>query len=304
EAPLLKEFEVSCAEAGYYPDWSWLPNAPSHAELVLPKLKALTLQYTPFKWSSPMLVKNLSSLNLRALPSTGLTLDRILYIVANNPCLESLTLNFSSVLPTVLPLSPTTLRRLKTLHIGGHAILLHLVDVLVLPALTELALDLEARDTVEDSICSLLVRSSDPPVVHLSIAYGLHIDTAYFYAPPLNLMLSWSAVLPDLPHLQSLHIGSTALEPLFVALSEEPWLCPDLEELRMKGCHMHSDGLGKLVSMVELRNPPDGALAQAPVKRLKSLELYDCAGIGEDVLEWLGSRVDEVVCTSDPEYDR
>ncbi|KAG6806482.1 hypothetical protein H0H92_011167, partial [Tricholoma furcatifolium] len=145
--------------------WPWLPNAPSHAELVLSKLKALTLQYTPFKWSSPMLVK------------------------------ESLTLNFFSVLPTILPLSPTTLRRLKTFDIGEHAILLHLVNFLVLPALTDLALDLEARDTVEDSICSLLMCSSDPPVVHLSIVYGLHIDTAYFYAPPLNLMLSCPQLL-------------------------------------------------------------------------------------------------------------
>ncbi|GLB38981.1 hypothetical protein LshimejAT787_0601430 [Lyophyllum shimeji] len=88
EAPLLREFEVSSAEAAFYQEWQWLPNAPQNATLVLPKLRTLTLQYTPFKWSSPMLRTNLHTLNLRALPTSHLPLDRILYIIANNPHLN------------------------------------------------------------------------------------------------------------------------------------------------------------------------------------------------------------------------
>ncbi|KAG6901920.1 hypothetical protein C0995_006630 [Termitomyces sp. Mi166 len=300
DAPLLKEFEVSSAETAYYPEWQWLPNAPPNATLVLPNLKTLTLQYTPFKWSSPMFRTNLHTLNLRALPACHLPLDRILYIIASNPALESLTLHFQGALPAVLPLSPTTLPLIKTLQIGGHYSLSQLIDVLVLPQLTTLTLDIEPRDPIEDTISNLLTRSSKPSLAHLSIAYGNSSNN--FYYGPSGTVIAWPSLLGDLTHLESLRIGGTTLEPLLSVLGEEPWACPNLEALGVRNCHALGEGVVKLVAMVEARNPQP-PLIQGTVKRLKSLELYDCASFGEDVVEWLGSRVEEVVCT-EPEFDR
>ncbi|KNZ73251.1 hypothetical protein J132_08019, partial [Termitomyces sp. J132] len=301
DAPLLKEFEVSSAETAYYPEWQWLPNAPPNAALVLPKLKTLTLQYTPFKWSSPMFRTNLHTLSLRALPACHLPLDRILFIVANNPSLESLTLHFQGALPAVLPLSPTTLPLIKTLQIGGHYTLAQLIDVFILPQLNSLTLDIEPRDPLEDTISNLLTRSSKPALTHLSIAYGNSSNTSSFYYGPSGIIISWPALLADLTHLESLRIGGTTLDPLLSSLSEEPWACPSLEALGMRNCHALGEGVVKLVAMVEARNPLPPT--QGPVKRLKSLELYDCASVGEDVVAWLGSRVEEVACT-EPEFDR
>ncbi|KAG6856919.1 hypothetical protein H0H87_012169 [Tephrocybe sp. NHM501043] len=303
DAPLLREFEVTSAEAAYYQDWSWLPNAPPNASLVLPSLETLTLQFTPFKWSSPMLRTNLRTLNLRALPTAQLPLDRILYIVSNNPALEFLTLHFQSVLPAVLPLSPTSLTYLKNLHLGGHHTLSQLIDVLILPELHELALDIEAREPIEESITSLLTRSSKPALSHLSIGHGSSPNSQAFYYGSSGASIAWATLLPELPDLESLHVGGTPLEPLLLALGEEPPVCPELEVLSMRNCHGHSDGVGKLVAMVETRNPPLGAGTGVQAKRLRSLEVYDCASIGEDVVDWLGSRVDEVVCT-DADYER
>ncbi|KAF5383174.1 hypothetical protein D9615_004893 [Tricholomella constricta] len=322
DAPLLKEFEVSSAEAAFYPEWQWLPNAPSNATLVLPSLQTLTLQYTPFKWSSPMLRTNLHTLTLRALPTSHHPLDRILYIVANNPSLESLTLHFQGVLPAVLPLTPTTLAHVKKFHVGGHFILSQLVDTLVLPALVDLTLDIEAREPIEDTITNLLTRSSAPSLTHLSIAYGTATNPASFYYGPSGTMISWSTLLVDLAHLQSLHIGGTPLEPLLAALGVPDddtnqmtaWGCPKLEVLGMRNCHAHTEGVVKLVQMVEARNPPLGgggggsAGGPAPVNgvtpaRLRSLEMYDCASLGEDVVQWLHCRIGEVVCT-EPDFDR
>ncbi|KAF8067945.1 hypothetical protein FPV67DRAFT_1494339 [Lyophyllum atratum] len=319
DAPLLKEFEVSSAEAAFYPEWQWLPNAPQNATLVLPKLQTLTLQYTPFKWSSPMLRTNLHTLSLRALPTSHLPLDRILYIIANNPSLESLTLHFQGVLPAVLPLTPTTLSHVKTFHIGGHFILSQLVDVLALPSLTDLTLDIEAREPIEDTISNLLTRSNKPSLTHLSIAYGTSSSNSSFYYGPSGIVISWTALLADLAHLQTLHIGGTPLEPLLAALGRpdddtnqmSAWGCPKLEVLGMRNCHAHSEGVVKLVQMVEARNPSlsgGGASGSGSVNgvmpaRLKSLELYDCASLGDDVVAWLTNRIGEVVCT-EPDYDR
>ncbi|RDB27535.1 hypothetical protein Hypma_003789 [Hypsizygus marmoreus] len=319
DAPLMKEFEVSSAEAAFYPEWQWLPNASANATLVLPKLETLTLQYTPFKWSSPMLRSNLHSLNLRALPTAHLPLDRILFIIANNPALESLTLHFQGVLPPILPLAPTTLPLLKTFHIGGHYILSQLVDSLSLPVLDSLTLDIEAREPIEDTISSLLARSSNPPLTHLSVAYGSSSGSSTFYYGPSGIVISWTTLLLELGGLESLYIGGTPLEPLLMALGVPDddnngmtaWACPKLKALGMRNCHAHSEGVVKLVQMVEARNPAqsNGGSTSAsmvggvtPV-RLKTLELYDCASLGQDVVEWLKSRVEEVVCT-EPEYER
>ncbi|KAG5643035.1 hypothetical protein DXG03_001647 [Asterophora parasitica] len=318
DAPLLREFEVSSAEAAFYPEWQWLPNAPSNATLVLPKLDTLTLQYTPFKWSSPMLRTNLHTLNLRALPTSHHPLDRILHIIANNTSLESLTLHFQGVLPAVLPLTPTTLPHLKRLGIGGHHILTQLVDILNLPMLVDLELDIETRDQpIEDTISALLVRSSAPTLTHLSIAYGPTANHNSFYYGPTGVLIAWPSLLADLSSLQSLHVGGTPLEPLLAALGVpdddtnqmSAWGCPKLEVLGMRNCHAHSEGVIKLVQMVEARNPKLGSgggsqlVSGITPTRLKSLEMYDCASLGEDVVEWLQCRIGEVVCT-EPDFAR
>ncbi|KAF8219338.1 hypothetical protein L208DRAFT_1418372 [Tricholoma matsutake] len=316
DAPLLREFEVSSADPAFYPEWQWLPNASASDPLVLPNLRTLTLQHTPFKWSSPMLRTNLTTLNLRALPTAHLPLDRILYIIANNPSLQSLILHFQGVLPAILPLSPTTLHHLSTLSIGGHYFLSQLVDTLSLPALDTLTLDIEAREPIEDTISSLLSRSAYPALKHLAVAYGAASTSASFYYGPSGIVISWSALLSELVALRTLHIGGTPLEPLLAALGppEEDtnnqagtWACPRLESLGMRNCHTHSEGVAKLVQMVEARNPDGGSSGGAggaggPV-RLKELELYDCASLGQDVVHWLKGRIEEVVCT-EPAYER
>jgi hypothetical protein len=365
DAPLLREFEVSSVEAGYFAEWPWLPNASSLTPPVsLPNLRTLTLQHTPFKWSSPML-RNLHSLNLRALPTTHLPLDRILAIIANNPQLQSLALHIQGVLPAVLPLSPLTLPHLKSLCVGGHYHLITILDNLILPTLTTLTLDIEARDPIEDAISSLLVRSNRPPLEHLAIAYSTNLPhtaaavaAAAFYYGPGGMVITWSQLLAELPELKSLRVGGTALEPLLGALAPpdddaltglnpgplhppQPnpanailgvgsggvavggssasgqgwaWACPRLEVLGLRSCHAHSEGVNKLVQMVEARNPPLSAsnfsnngnttatsmlsiaLAVTPV-RLRRLEMHNCTNLGEDVMKWLEGRITEVICT-------
>lgn len=265
-----------------------------------------------------MLRTNLHTLNLRALPTSHLPLDRILYIIASNPALESLTLHFQGVLPAILPLVPTTLHSVKTFNIGGHFILSQLVDSLILPSLDDLTLDIEARDPIEEIISNLLSRSNSPQLMHLSVAYGSSNNSSTFYYGPSGIVISWTTLLTDLTDLKSLHIGGTPLEPLLTALGPpdddtnqmSTWACPKLEALGMRNCHAHSEGVAKLVQMVEGRNPDSpggGGMGQAvggvsPVK-LKSLELYDCASLGQDVVQWLKGRVDEVMCT-EPAYER
>ncbi|RPD80769.1 hypothetical protein L226DRAFT_452719 [Lentinus tigrinus ALCF2SS1-7] len=313
DAPLLREFEVSCNDHAFYGDWKWLPSAPVNAHFDLSSLKTLTLQHVPFKWSSPML-RNLRNLQLRSLPTVHIALDRILHIVAANPQLESLSLNFASPNPPVLPLTPCTLPELKTLNLGGHYLLSSLVDSLMLPSLDALILDIEARDPIEDTVSSLLTRSGNPPLTRLSLSYGSNTGPhAGFYWGSGAGVASWH-FLAELDHLAALQVGSAPLEPLISALStpdddngQDRWMCPNLTTLLMRGCHAHGDGVAKLVQMVEARNPDTataggagggGAVINgvAPV-RLRHLELYDCTALGPDVTKWLKTRIDEVVCT-------
>jgi len=306
------------------------------------------------------MLRNLHILNLRALPTTHLPLDRILAIIANNPQLQSLALHFQGVLPAVLPLSPLTLPHLKTLCVGGHYHLTTILDNLVLPSLTALTLDIEARDPIEDAISSLLVRSNRPPLEHLAIAYSANpshtaaaVAAAAFYYGPGGMVITWSQLLADLPELKSLRVGGTALEPLLSALAPpdddaltglnpgplhppQPnpvttilgvvsgvavggssasgqgwtWACPRLEILGLRSCHAHSEGVNKLVQMVEARNPPSSSsnssnngntgvtssIVVTPV-RLRRLEMHNCTNLGEDVLKWLDGRITEVICT-------
>ncbi|KAF8960153.1 hypothetical protein BDZ97DRAFT_1905997 [Flammula alnicola] len=315
DAPLLREFEVSSVEAAFFAEWPWLPNANSSSSVVLPKLRMLTLQHTPFKWSSPML-RGLQTLNLRGLPTSHLPLDRILHILSNNPDLTSVSLHFQGVLPAILPLTGLTLPHVTTLTLGGHYLLTQLLESLTLPNLDSLTLDIEARDAIEDIISSLLTRSSRPPIQQLSIAYSVAANAATFYYGPGGLVISWTALLAELPHLKTLTIGGTSLEPLLTALGspeDDPnqnqnlaWACPVLEVLGLRSCHAHNEGVTKLVQMVEARNPENGT-AQAvggvtPI-RLALLEFYECTSLGEDVMKWLHSRIAEVIC-SDPAADR
>ncbi|KAF8345466.1 hypothetical protein F5887DRAFT_966871 [Amanita rubescens] len=342
EAPLLKEFEVSSAEPAYYADWPWLPNGNSTTPHTVPNLKSLTLQYAPFKWSSPMLHANLETLNLRALPTAHLPLDRILYILSNNPLLRSLTLHFQGVLSAVLPLSNVTLPHLTKLDIGGHYLLTQIIDSLTLPSLTDFTVDIEARDSIEENIIGLVMRSHYPHVEHLSIAYGSSSSASTYYFGPGGVMISWNTLFGEMAHLKSLHIGGTPLEPLLTALGPpgddmhqlEAWACPGLEVLGMRNCNAHSEWAVRLVQMVEARNPlngssslalssssaagtttngggggsgtagPSSALAgdTTPV-RLKTLEMHDCTSLGQDVIKWLKDRIENVICT-DLTYER
>ncbi|KAH9854999.1 hypothetical protein C2E23DRAFT_867092 [Lenzites betulinus] len=327
DAPLLREFEISCTDPAFYGDWKWLPSAPVNAHFDIASLTTLTLQHVPFKWSSPML-RNLRHLHLRSLPTVNIALDRILHIVAANPQLETLALHFTSPNQPVLPLSAVTLSDLKSLNLGGHYLLSSLLDSLLLPALDTLILDIEARDPIEDTVSQLLARSGIPPLTRLSLSYGTTTGPhAGFYWGSGAGVASWH-FLTELDHLAALHVGSAPLEPLINALSapdddngQDRWICPRLVKLAMRGCHAHGDGVAKLVQMVEARNPDGGmgafgggggpgggmggqggGMATTPA-RLRHLELYDCTALGPDVTKWLKTRIEEVVCT-EPSFER
>jgi len=277
--------------------------------VALPKLTSLTLQYAPFKWSSPVFKTNLKCLTLRALPTNHLTIDRVLHILSDNPGLETLSLHFAAVLPAILPSSPITLTELKELSFGGHFLMSQLTESLILPALDSLTFDIEARDPIEDTISNLLTRSNNPPLTHLSVAYGN--SSSSFYYGSGGVVISWT-FLADLNSLESLHVGGTPFEPLLIALGapdedQTTWLCPNLTSIGMKNCHAHNEGVGKLVQMVNARNPeasvPTATVNGVSPAKLKQLELYDCANLGQDVVEWLKARIEEVVCTELP-FDR
>lgn len=356
DAPLLKEFEISSREAAFYPDWpQWLPSLTSAvAESALPKLQSLTLQFTPFKWTSPMFQSGLHTLNLRALPALHISLDRVFYILqANQNSLHYLSFHFQGVTPAVLPLSPLTLPELKELSIGGSHILTQIVDCLSLPMLSELNIDMEPRDPLEETIHGLMERSGTTLALkHLSVSYGFgcgrrasraskvlqsgfsstsgsssHSTQNPFFYGHSSTVVPWS-LLNELSSLESLRLGGTSLEGLFMALGvpdddflngsigQPPsatviangvsWICPNLRELGLKNCHAHSEAVGKLVQMVEARNPGPPIGAGGPMlsgttingvapKRLEVLELYECTHVGPDVIQWLGGKVPEVI---------
>ena len=312
DAPHLKEFEISCAEPAFYSEWNWLPSAKANTAMVLPNLNSLTLQYMPFKWSSPLFKTDLHSLTLRSLPTSHLPLDRVLHVIASNQNLESMDLHFTTVHPAILPLNPLTLENLTKMSLGGHYLLAQLVDHLTLPSLAHLSYDIEAREPIEETITSLISRSNNPSLATLSVAYNP--GTPFYYGAATGIM-NWGFLM-DLPELKTLRVGGAAFEPLLVALSGPEdgvgqWYCPKLTGLYLKGCHAHGDGVSKLVQMVDMRNPTPTSSAQASnggngggsVEKLKHLELHECAVLGPDVVQWMKSRVLEVVCV-ELVYDR
>jgi len=362
DAPLLTEFEVSSAEPVYNQDWPWLPSlnftnsSSSTPAPVLTNLRCLTLQHVPFRWSSPMFHTNLHTINLRSLPNTHLSLDRILHILdANKDTLECVSFHFQSVTSAILPLTPLNLPNLNELSIGGHHLLTQLVDALIVPNLNELNLDIETRDPIEETIISLVGRMGPAGTLkHLSVAYGYGCgrriskanknhpwaaavassssssSSGIMYYGSGGVVMSWT-LLSELSQLESLRVGGTPMDALLCALSTpdddlmtgaaaaaagagavptggNSWLCPNLVELGLKQCPGHSEGVGKLVQMIDARNPISGLQGTvvngvAPV-RLKSLELYETASLGPDVVQWIDKRVDEVAITENDRYDR
>ncbi|KAF8590761.1 hypothetical protein K439DRAFT_1627495 [Ramaria rubella] len=322
-APILKHFEVSCGEGtGCYPvdtTWSWLPTQ----QTLLPELKSFTLTNMPFKWSSPMLNgsgngSGLTSLSIRALPISTLSLDRLQHILNSNAeTLASVSLSFPTAQPAILPLTPLKLTALHTLCMSGHHLLTTLLDTFILPSLDALSLTLDVSrnpEPLEETITNLLARSHAPPLTSLTLAHGAN---SLFYATPNQgngPFAPWS-FLNELRLLTHLTVSNSAVEPLLVLLASpddetnNEWLCPELTSLSLRSCHPHSDGVAKLVSLIEARNP-DLADAQPPVvavgvvpARLKCVELNDCLTVGVDVLGWLKSRVAEV-SVIEPAYER
>jgi hypothetical protein len=189
------------------------------------------------------------------------------------------------------------------MSVGGHYLLSGLVESLVLPELSELCLDIEAREPIEDCITSLLTRSNNPPLGTLSVAYTTQTSTSSpFYYGPGGIIVSW-ALLDDMPHLHTLKLGGTPLEPLLSVLGRPDedagtgggngWVCRGLKRLFLKNCPAHGDGLGKLVSFVEARNP-DGGGNSGGVEKLKELEMWECAVLGGDVVRWLRGKIGNV----------
>ncbi|KAF7350291.1 D-ser-dehydrat domain-containing protein [Mycena venus] len=364
-APLLKEFEVSSASAVFYPqEWGWLPSSNPTPSCLnpLPNLQTLTLQYAPFKPTSPVFLQpatQLVSINIRALPASLIPLDRILSIInANRDTLKILRLHFASVSQAVLPLpAATTLEHLEELYIGGHHLLSQLIDTLALPQLHALDLDFDApREPIEETIASLYARSQNPILQTLAISYGPPSPSSsasssgggggpswsgyYGYVAAGNVV-SWAFLAECGGSLEVLKVGGAALEGLLGALAapeDQPlmpttnnggagnagagnggWACPHLRELHLRGCHSHShphhshshaaqDGVGKLVRMVDARNPDNGggsggmSMGTGTPHRLVRLELDDCVPLGGDVVRWLEGRIgkDGVVCVEPP----
>ncbi|KIM56708.1 hypothetical protein SCLCIDRAFT_131949 [Scleroderma citrinum Foug A] len=287
DAPMLQEFDVSCAESTSLTDWSWLPSIPPlhrHAPHPTPTLTSLALTNVPFKYSSPIFTAgSLRALHLHGLASLSLPLDRVLHLITSNPSLESLALYFSALTPPVLPLpnpdiSPVRLSKLHTLRICGHPLLANIADVLVCPALQTLGVEVDlnaqinggmgmgmgghagmGREPVEETAIGLVRRSGHPDVTSLYIAY----TTCSSSSLGMGLggsVISWS-FLGEMASLEKLEVGGTQLEPLVGALrgaggaGAGNLVCPRLKSVIVRDAQGHPDAIAKLVQMVEARNP-------------------------------------------------
>lgn len=173
-------------------------------------------------------------------------------------------------------------------------------------------------------------KSKSPPAVVTKTPVGpsgMHMGGQSFYYGPGGVVIGWN-ILNELSQLESLRVGGTPMDTLLCALSVpdddiiihhssappgQPnaisWLCPNLRELGMKNCHAHSEAAAKLVQMIEARNPDANATGVvingvAP-KKLRALELYECSNLGQDVVQWLQAKVEEVIFTEPPyAYER
>ncbi|KAK7054799.1 hypothetical protein VNI00_003262 [Paramarasmius palmivorus] len=325
DAPLLKEFEIAASEPLYNQESVWLPtftSSPPAPSPTLPRLRHLTLHYATFKSTSPLFGPGLHTLSLRSLPSTQLPLDRLTSVLnANKQTLRVLALNFAAVTPAILPLVSLCLPEVRELSLGGHYLLSSLMEILVLPQLEELNVDVEVRDAVEEVITSLISRMANAPEIgdgikHLSVAYGWgsgrgatirrrsanlswnpqHENEGSpksIYCTPVS---SWN-FLSELPQLESLRVGGVSMDLMLTALGvpEDDMQplptpqCTSLKELGMKHCHGHAEGVAKLVQFVESRNQEDDS------ESLVELEIIDCGSyLTPDVVAWLEERVEKV----------
>ncbi|GJJ14768.1 hypothetical protein Clacol_009036 [Clathrus columnatus] len=318
-APLLKHFEVTCSEpSGFYFDntWTWLPT---QQQTSVSSLRSFTLSHMPFKWSSSMLNNGgLTSISIRALAITTLSLDRLQHILTSN---ATSLIDVFLALPTtqcaILPLTPLTLPALTTLSFSGHHLLLTLLDNLVLPSLDSLSLTLDLSrhpDSLEDTLLSLIIRSSRPMLKSLTIAHG---PNGLFYATPPILpggvgsnFSPWS-FLTEVPALTHLTASNSAVEPLLSMLTGPDedtgfWVCPDLNSLTFRSCYLQVESVTKLVTFINARNPPTtpGSIqGQSVVTRIQSLELLESLAVDVDVQEWLKSRVPNVTIV-EPVHER
>ncbi|KAL1741329.1 hypothetical protein HDZ31DRAFT_45674 [Schizophyllum fasciatum] len=334
DAPLLEEFEVCTAEAAYFPEWrSFLPC--SHGPVDLPRLRSVTLHHISFGLMGPLLLMSLTSMTLRALPSMVIPLNQVIALVTANPLLETLVLYFPSLQPPVLPLSsypPITLAHLRTLALGGRAILTYLVDKLVIPNLRHLAWDIDTRAperTTLRRVLERLLKRSGPDagasIEEISLGWGFPYPPQHPLRPPPYdaadpASLSPYAAPPLIGGLRPL----LRLTPNLRALSAADrrrrgpggaYVCPRLTRLALRACpSVHAqEALRRMVGFVQGRNPGGvrggagaGAGASAaqvafltgkPV-RLEELEMVGCSRLEPDIGHWLESRVPHVVCRS------
>ncbi|KIO31900.1 hypothetical protein M407DRAFT_19161 [Tulasnella calospora MUT 4182] len=219
KAPLLQEFVVGSVDnplVSATDHWHWLPSADSRTPnppSATPNLKKLELRYVPFRYSSPML-RNLSSLKLTnaSVGTQGLTLNRVITMLAASPRLESLELHIN-IASNLLPLStPLTLEELRHLRLGGNQtpVIQQLIGQLITPSLSSLAIDLENRtDTtgLPEALSSLLLRSSGAVVKSFSYGATSPTSSSGFYNSSYQTIFPTS-VLPNLFHLEDLNVSA------------------------------------------------------------------------------------------------
>ncbi|KAF8671200.1 hypothetical protein AX14_005701 [Amanita brunnescens Koide BX004] len=73
------------------------------------------------------------------------------------------------------PLSNIRLSHPTKLDLGGHYLLTQIINSLTLPALTDITVDIEARDSIEENIVGLVMHSHYPLFGEMTHQKSLHI---------------------------------------------------------------------------------------------------------------------------------
>ncbi|KAJ7813482.1 hypothetical protein B0H14DRAFT_3750079 [Mycena olivaceomarginata] len=160
-APLLKEFEVSSVPAVSYPtEWRWLP---SNADAGIRALQADLARLPSSQRRSCTLLTSARSPRAhppRPHPRHHKRQQRHLNIAPS-----ALLLRLARGAPAT---RQPTLEHLEDLYVGGHHLLSQLVDMLTIPQLRALGLDLdEPREPIEETI-SRLTRARRNPLLKTS----------------------------------------------------------------------------------------------------------------------------------------
>lgn len=313
-----------------------MPNidlAEGKGGITLPNLRSVTLQLVPFRSTTPLFYSDLTTVVLYSLSNAPASLDRLLHVLqVNRATLLHVSLYFREVPRGIIPLTPTTLPSLKELSLGGHQHLSELIDILNLPALEELNLDIFSP-SLQQTICTLLERSGNPAVKHLNINYGfgygytatktdrfvpeLYSGNSRVHSP------GWRYILESMPTLETLRVGDESADYLLETLSPPKsniqliahfppqltplpatptgWICPNLVEVGIRGFNLQEPSASELVRMIELRNPAGGGngalLNGVTPDRLEVIELFECANVRREVREWFQTKVNRVVIT-------